>query len=617
MLLISTIILSLLKPFTALAEISIIPQPNSINEKKGNFTINAETKVFANTAFESEARYLLEQLNSAMGFNLKITKKAMDGIALPENSIILDAVALGAQGLNEQAYTLNVSPTQIKITAVTAQSAFYAIQTLLQLLPPEIESDSVVKNKKWEVPCVEIADEPRFDWRGLMLDVSRHFFTKEEVKTFIDQMARYKFNTFHWHLTDDQGWRIEIKKYPKLTEIGAFRVPRQGYWWTFDAPQPGEKATYGGFYTQDDIREVVEYAAQRHITIVPEIDVPGHSMAALAAYPQLSCGGGPFTVNPGSKFYGQIENTVCPSNDFTYQFLDDVFAEIAELFPNPYIHIGGDEAHKGFWAKCPRCQQFKKDNQIKDEYELQSFFIKRLEKILADKNKKLIGWDEILEGGLAPNARVMSWRGTAGGIAAAKMGHQVVMTPSPYYYLDLYQGEPAAEPKTYSMARLTDTYHFEPVPDGIDAKLILGIQGNLWTEEVSEFRHAQYMTWPRSLAIAESAWSKKDDKNWLNFIKRVENHFKRMDFANIKYARSIYDPIFKTTHKDQQTIITLTTEIPGLTIHYTFQGADPDAFYPKYSEPLVVPKNAQDLKVVTCRNGKIIGRIINYPIPKK
>ncbi|MBI9016106.1 MAG: family 20 glycosylhydrolase [Phycisphaerae bacterium] len=614
---ISAIALSLFNSISTFAKINVIPKPNSISEKNGSFTVNADTKILTYTSIlNSEAQYLASQLNRATGFDLKIATKSMDNTPTPKNSILLDNVALQSRSLKEQAYILDVSTEKIGITVASPQGAFYAIQSLLQLLPPEIESKSIIKNKKWTIPCVEITDAPRFDWRGLMLDVSRHFYTKEQVKTFIDQMARYKFNTFHWHLTDDQGWRIEIKKYPKLTEIGAFRVPRQGYWWTFDAPQPDEKATDGGFYTQEEIREIVDYAAKRHITIVPEIDVPGHSMAALAAYPQLSCGGGPFTVNPGSKFYGQIENTICPSNDFTYKFLDDVFAEIAELFPNSYIHIGGDEAHKGFWSKCPRCQQFKKDNNIKNEHELQSYFIKRMEKILASKGKKLIGWDEILEGGLAPNARVMSWRGTAGGIKAAKMGHEVVMTPSPYYYLDLYQGDPAAEPKTYNMARLTDTYNFEPVPDGIDAKLILGIQGNLWTEEISEFRHAQYMTWPRSLAIAESAWSQKEDKNWPDFVSRAENHFQRMDYGQIKYARSIYDPIFKTTKKDDQTIITLSTEIEGLTIHYTFEGADPDGFYPQYTKPLVVPKNAQDLKVVTCQNGKIIGKTITYPTVK-
>jgi hexosaminidase len=465
------------------------------------------------------------------------------------------------------------------------------------------------------VPCVSITDDPRFGWRGLLYDVSRHFFTKDQIKQHIDTMARFKLNTFHWHLTDDQGWRIEIKKYPKLTKVGAWRVSRQGYWSTFAPPQPGEKPTYGGFYTQEDIAEIVKYAESRFITIVPEIDVPGHSMAALASYPELSCGGGPFYVNPGSKFYRQIENTLCPSNDTVYEFLDGVFTEIASMFPGEYIHMGGDEAFKGFWEKCKQCQQFKKDKKLNNENELQSYFVKQVEKILESKGKKLIGWDEILEGGLAPNATVMSWRGTAGGIKAAKMGHDVVMTPSPYYYLDLYQSDPIIEPRTYGMSRLNTCYAFEPVPNGVNPDLILGVQGNIWAEEISEMRHSQYMTWPRGLAIAETAWTPKEQKNWKNFVSRVENQFSRMDAACIKYARSLFDAIFKPSYdKEGKLVIELATELDDIDIHYTFEGSNPDNYYPKYEKPLAVPANAQTLHVVTYRNGKQVGKQINMPI---
>ena len=598
------------------AELGLVPVPVEIHRTAGQFDLTPKTRIVFDEAAANEkikfvADHLAERLNVPTGLQIKATAvRKVSG----KNTIYLGILKQNDPALGAEGYTLKVTPKGVRIEANEEAGLFYGAQTLLQLLPAQIESREQVECRDWAIPCVDITDYPRFQWRGLMQDVSRHFFDKEEVKQFIDQMVKFKFNTFQWHLTDDQGWRIEIKGYPKLTEIGAWRVPRQGNWWHFDLPQPDEKPTYGGYYTQEDIREIIRYAQERFVTIVPEIDVPGHSMAILAAYPELACTEGPFYVNPGSKFYGEIQNTLCTANEKVYAFLDGVFGEVAALFPGRYIHMGGDEAHKGFWEKCPKCQALKQKEGLKDEDELQSYFVKRVEKIIAGKGKRLIGWDEILEGGLAPNATVMSWRGTKGGIEAAKMGHEVVMTPSPYYYLDLYQGETLAEPATYGMSRLSKSYGFEPIPEGIDPKLILGVQGNLWAESIAHFRHAQYMLWPRAMAIAETGWSPKENKDWDAFVRRVEGQFTRFDAACVKYARSMYDVIFKPSLKDDQLLITLLTEVPGLDIYYTFDGSDPDKYYPKYDQPLSVPKNAAQIRVITYRDGKPIGKQINMPI---
>ena len=590
---------------------AVIPQPLAMTTRDGSFTLTRDTVIsYTGADAEKIVSILATALAPATGFDLKVEAGwRADGVGLLFSTDGADP-ELGAEG-----YTLTVAPERVIICAPKAAGLFYGMQTLLQLLPPKIESPGHVEGKIWCVPCVEITDRPRFTWRGLTLDVSRHFFTKDEVKAYLDAMARYKFNSLQLHLTDDQGWRIEIKKHPKLTQVGAWRVPRVGDWGTYEPPHPGEKPTYGGFFSQDEIRELVTYAQERFITLLPEIDVPGHSMAALAAYPKLSCTGGPYTVNPGSEFYGKIDNAFCPGKDATFTFLDEVFTEVAALFPGAYIHMGGDEAFRGFWEACPDCKRRMQVEGLKNVEELQSYFVKRVEKILTSKGKRLIGWDEILEGGLAPNATVMSWRGVDGGIAAAKIGHQVIVTPWAYYYLDLYQGDPAIEPSTYGLARLNTTYGFEPLPDGVAPKLMLGIQGNLWTESVSTLRHAEYMTWPRAFAIAETAWSPKELKSWPDFARRVETHFQRFDASDRKYARSMYDAVLTPKHTaDKKLAIELSTELPDLTIHYTFDGSDPDAHYPKYETPLKVPKNATMLRVVTCRNGRLIGRVISVSV---
>lgn len=585
--------------------INIIPQPKQVKINTGNFTLNGKTIIFYN---DPQLKFLADYTSTTIGSLNKLKLTIKNQLGNQPNIQSINLVLDGKTNITKEGYLLIVSSSAITIKGATSQGIFYGVQSLLQLIP--VNGDS-------KIQALEIRDEPRFAWRGLLLDVSRHFFTTDEVKKLIDQMVIYKFNLLHLHLTDDQGWRIEIKQLPELTKVGAWRVPRTGLWWDREPPQEGEAATYGGFYTQDQIRDLVAYASKRHIDILPEIDVPGHSLAAIAAYQNLSSTKLPYKVNPGSKFYTIDDNSLCAGRETTFEFLNTVFSEIAELFPFEYIHIGGDECYKGFWKKCEDCQKRMKDNGLKDENELQSYFIKRLEKMLQDKGKKLMGWDEILEGGLAPNASVMSWRGMEGGIAAAKANHHVVMSPNTYAYLDLYQGDPAIEPPTYSMLRLNTVYNFEPVPAGIDSSFILGGQGNLWSESVPTLRHAEYMFWPRSFALAEVLWTPQQGKNWNDFIRRTEVHFGRLAQADINFARSFYDPIITPSKDEKGNLrIELDTEIEGIATYYTFDNTNPDHHSPLYKkgEKLEIPKDADTFRVITYRDGKPIGRIISVPL---
>ena len=604
----------------AAQDIHLIPQPVEMQQQAGVFTLTSNIIIGTNSkSIENQrvAKLFAEKIATATGFKLSasVNKSAN------KSDINFNINATPNPTIGNEGYTLDVTPKKIILSANTEGGLFYGVQTLLQLLPKEIENQSLT-SAKWEIPCLKIVDYPRFAWRGLMLDVSRHFFPKEDVKRYIDNMARFKYNTFHWHLTDDQGWRIEIKALPKLTEIGAFRVPRYGKWGQLDAPKDGEKATDGGFYTQSDIKEVVAYAAERHVMVLPEIDVPGHSMAAIAAYPELCCTKDPkITVSPGHKFsewYGNgkfkmlIDNTLNPSDAGVYAFLDKVFAEVAPLFSHPYIHVGGDEAYHGYWAENAECKALMQKESLKNTEELQSYFIKRLEKILKKHGKKLIGWDEILDGGLAPEASVMSWRGTEGGIAAAKQGHYVVMTPNQSVYIDLPQGDVAAEPDvlTYGTVRLRKAYDFEPVPDSVDAKYILGGQANLWTEKVPTIRHAEYMTYPRAWALSDVYWSPKTAKNWNKFIVRMEKQMERADVMGLNYARSAFDAIVKTSVKDGKLVADITTEIAGLDIFYTLNETIPDTYTPPYKTPIEIPEGPVSLKVMTYRKGKPVGKMV-------
>jgi hexosaminidase len=593
--------------------LNLIPQPVEVKLEKGSFSLTKSTSIGFNKPESREiAEMLARKLNVATGFNLKATQGNKGAIQLNLNSV--PDPQLGKEG-----YSLVSTSKSIIISANQPAGLFYGMQTLLQLLPVEIESKEVVK-LKWMVPAVSIKDYPRFAWRGLMLDVSRHFFTKEEVKLYLDEMARFKFNTFHWHLTDDEGWRIEIKSLPKLTEVGAWRVPRAGHFGDREFPKPGEAATDGGFYTQDDIKEIVAYAKTLNITIVPEIDVPGHSMAAIAAYPELSCKKDTSTrVSPGSKFsewYGNgtfkmnVENALNPSDENVYVFMDKVFTEVAVLFPGQYIHVGGDECYKGYWKEDEGCQKLMKELGIRHVEDLQGYFMNRVEAILKKNGKKLIGWDEILEGGIAPEATVMSWRGIKGGIEAAQMGHDVVMSPTTFAYLDYNQGERTVDPPIYASLRLKKCYSFEPVPDGVDAKYILGGQGNLWTEQVPTLRYAFYMTYPRAWALSEVYWSPKESKNWDNFIQRVEKQFDRSGVAETNYSKAIYDPIISMSRRNGKLLLTMESEAPNINIYYSIDDAMPDKYTTRYAEPVELPEGPITLRVITYRDGKPIGHLI-------
>ncbi|WP_256010445.1 beta-N-acetylhexosaminidase [Desertivirga xinjiangensis] len=603
-------------------KISIIPEPVDINRTGGHFTLPAKITIRSAESPEvmNTASLLKSRLEAATGASVE-TSNTDDTYTIRLQLNADEDAVLGKEG-----YRLQVSPKTIIIKANQPAGLYYGAQSLLQLFPHEIESARPVKTEKWQIPCVNIMDYPRFAWRGLMFDVSRHFFTKEEVKKFIDNMVRYKYNMLHLHLTDDEGWRIQIKSLPKLTEVGAWRVNKTGQFGTFSPPTPTEPRDYGGFYTQDDIKELIKYAADRFVNIMPEIDVPGHSLAAVVSYPELSCTPGveKYSVRAGEPIMdwsqgappiAMLDNTLCPANEKVYDFLDKVITEVAALFPFEYIHMGGDEAPHNYWEKNPAILELMKREGLKTMEEVQGYFTRRVETIVQSKGKKFIGWDEILSGSPSQSTAVMSWRGVDGGIKAANSGHEVVMSPLTYAYLDYMQGDVAIEPKIYATLRLNKSYKFDPAEGITNVNLVKGGQANLWTENVYNMRHAEYMVWPRGMAIAESVWSPPAKKDWTSFYPKVEEHFKRLDFAETKYAPSIYDPIFQASAGPQNTLmVQLSTEIPGLDIHYTFDNSFPDNFYPKYTSPLIVPKDANTLKVITYRDGKPIGRIITVQI---
>ena len=592
-----------------LSEVSVIPQPVSLELHPGYFLLNAQTTVIsADKGAAAVAVFLSELIHENYGFSLKnaggnnVSSKSSFSLAINKNT---------NKSIGDEGYSLKITAEKVKLSANTPKGLFYGVQTLMQLLAPG-NGNAQTKNISLKIPCVAITDYPRFGYRGMMLDVSRHFFSKEFIKKYIDEMAKYKFNVFHWHLTDDQGWRIEIKGLPKLTEVGAWRVPRTGKWGTFTFAQPGEEATDGGYYTQDDIREIIKYAKDRFIDILPEIDVPAHSLALIASYPNLSCTKKQYAVSP-QYAPDSLDDVLCVANDSTWLILDKIFTQVAQLFPYEYIHTGGDEANRKFWTKDPKDVVLMQKEGIKTPAELQSYFEKKLEKLIISKGKKMIGWDEIVEGGLAPDATVMSWRGMKGGIEAAKMGHHVIMTPILETYLSRKQGDASVEPFGPGILRISTCYQFEPVPEGVDPKFILGGQASTWTEKIPNYRHLEYMTWPRAMAISEVLWSRKSSRNWKDFANRVEQHFSYLDADSVKYSRSMYDPVISAIRgTDDSMKIELTTEMPGLTIYYTFDGTDPDNFYPDYSgEPLDIPKGASEIRAVAYKNGKVVSRQIN------
>lgn len=603
--------------------IAIIPEPVKLVKQPGHFVLpqNISIQVGKSPELKQTVAFLQQRLTVPTGYFVSVVHPPMANATIKLIINDTEDATLGNEG-----YHLNVGLKQIVIRANKPAGIFYGVQTLMQLLPKEIESKEEIESVKWVAPCVEITDYPRLGWRGLMFDVARHFFTKEEVKQYIDAMVRYKYNILHLHLSDDEGWRIEIKGLPKLTEVGAWNVKRVGTFGDFITPKPDEPRNYGGFYTQEDIKELVAYAKERFVDIMPEIDVPGHSLAAIASYPELSCT--PEAVNykvrsgekimdwsRGAPPLGLVDNTLCPANEKVYVFLDTVFSQVAQLFPFPYIHVGGDEVARNFWEKNDQIKELMKREGLKTIPQVQAYFTKRVEQIVTAKGKKFMAWDEVLEGGVSQNAAVMSWRDMKYGKEAALAGHEVVMSPTQYAYIDYMQADAITEPKVYASLRLSKSYEFDPIPAGVDPKFIKGGQANLWTEQIYNIRQAEYMTWPRGFAIAESVWSPVEKKNWPNFFARTEQHFKRLDIAETKYAPSVYDPIFAVKRSaDRNLLVTLSTEVEGLDIYYSFDNSFPDRFYPKYTTPLVPPIDAKVLKVITYKGKDPVGRMMNMPI---
>jgi len=513
----------------------LIPFPSEVKQFDDFFTLTPQTKIVLS---QDAAKYEADRLNSYIkliyGFELSFA------FSIPsEGNYIAFLLPDELDGKNQsEAYDLVVNANQIQISAKTMQGLFYGIQTLLQLMPIE-------KMNGLNIPCVQIKDAPRYSWRGMHLDCSRHFFTKEEVKKYIDYLSIYKFNVFHWHLTDDQGWRIEIKKYPLLTEVGSKRketIIGKPKWDKNGQPSKEDKydgTPYSGYYTQEDIKEVVAYAKSKYINVVPEIEMPGHSLAALAAYPQYSCMGGPFETYTK---WGVSDDVYCAGKEETFVFLEDVLAEVMDLFPFDYIHIGGDECPKERWKACPKCQQRIVDEKLKDENQLQSYFITRIEKYINSKGKKIIGWDEILEGGLAPNAAVMSWRGIEGGIAAAKQKHYVVMSPGKPCYFDHYQSkDKEKEPLAIGGYNPLDSvYNYNPTPKKLtkeETAYILGAQANVWTEYITTFAQVEYMSLPRMAALSEALWLSPEKKDFKKFLERLKVHSKVLDLKGVNFAK--------------------------------------------------------------------------------
>lgn len=561
--------------------INIIPLPKELKEGKGQFKLNRSTAFVAQgKEAKTIANFIASKVRRSTGLPLSV--KTSKG---KQNQIVLSINP--KLGLGKEGYTLKATPQGVEIVGASATGLYWGMQTLLQLLPAEVESKSLAVGINWSIPAVNITDEPAFPYRGMHLDPCRHFATVEEVKTHIDMLSMFKINKMHWHLTEDQGWRIEIKKYPRLTEVGSKRAPAEG------------RAT-NGFYTQEDIKEIVAYAQERFVEIIPEIEMPGHAMGAIVAYPHLACNpktqkGSDYTIR---ELWGVEQDVFCAGSEEVYQFLQDVIDEVAPLFPSEYFHIGGDECPKIRWKKCPKCQDRIKKEGLKDEHELQSYVIRRAQKMLAKHNKKLVGWEEILEGGLAPSATVMSWIGEESGIKSANMGHDVIMTPgSGGMYIDFYQGDPKIEPVALCCyITLEKTYSYYPVPEAIAADKrhhILGAQVNVWSEYLYTDSLRQYRAYPRTLALSEVVWSPREKKNFADFCRRLDNASVRMDQYKVNYhipqPEQPHGSLNYVAFTDT-TSLTLKTTRP-IKVVYTLDGSTPTINSPEYKEPIKVNRS--------------------------
>ena len=585
------------------AAIAIIPQPAQLTPGAGSFALTPDTRIYVGPKNEELRRIgqaLSEEIGRATGVPPPVVPAAPPAQSMGFIYLTLTPApdTLGAEG-----YRLSVQPTRVVLAAHQLAGLFWGTQTIRQLLPPS-------RGAAASLPAVEVVDKPRYSWRGMHLDVCRHFFPVEFVKQYIDYLALHKLNTFHWHLTDDQGWRIEIKKYPQLTAVGGYRdgtlIGHYG-----EAVPRYDHQRYGGFYTQAQVREVVAYAQERYITVVPEIEMPGHALAALTAYPALSCTGGPFQV---AQTWGVFDDIFCAGNEQTFQFLQDVLAEVVPLFPGKIVHIGGDEAPKTRWHTCPKCQARMQAEHLPDEHGLQSYFVQRIEKFLNGKGKTIIGWDEILEGGLAPNAAVMSWRGLAGGVAAARQQHQVVMTPGEFAYFDHYQGDPSLEPLAFGgYLPLAKVYAFEPTPPELTAAerpYILGAQANLWTEYIPTTQQVEYMVLPRLAALAEVLWTPPARKDWPDFQRRMRPQYQRYAALGANYARSAFNVrvrlVADTAARGDQ--LSLDTEAAGQQIRYTLDGSVPSDTSAIFTWPFTLTHSAV-VRAASFENGRLMGSI--------
>ena len=583
--------------------IGIIPQPAFLQQEEGVFTLEKTTPVYVDAGDSSLLRtigFLNERLEKAAGFSLKVIQDDPLRHGQEKGIFLLDAE------LSKEAYNLEITPGRVLIEYGDGAGAFYAVQTILQLLPTEIFAENRQRGVRWELPCCAIEDAPRFPYRGMHLDCCLHFFSVDFLKKYIDVMALHKVNRFHWHLTEDQGWRLEIKKYPLLTEKGQWRKETvigslsSGFY---------DGKPYGGYYTQDEVRELVRYASERYVTIIPEIELPGHALAAIACYPELSCGLEDHYET--ATRWGIFKQVYCPKEE-TFKFLEDVFDEVFELFPTELVHIGGDECPKASWKKCPHCQSLIKKLGLKDEFELQSWFIQRMEKYINSKGHQMIGWDEILQGGLAPNAKVMSWLGEEGGIKAAQQHHEVVMAPYPKYYLDYWQADPESEPLAMGgPTTLRTMYEYNPVPEVLtseERRYIIGVEGCVWTEYMPTPARVEYMAWPRMCAIAEAGWTRAD-KDWTRFTRSLELHLGRLDRLGVAYCKAFYNP-FIELHKDTEysKVATISVDAPGAEIRYTLDGSTPTAESRLYEGPFVINRQ-QRVTAAAFREGKRIGDI--------
>ncbi|MFD2822245.1 beta-N-acetylhexosaminidase [Lacinutrix iliipiscaria] len=554
----------------------IIPEPTVIEVVASDFVLNDNTEIKASDDFKVSSDFLKAYVSNGSAIRLK-DHSGFNTISFEKDEKIL----------NSEAYKLNISENEIIISASTDQGAFYAVQSLRQLFPASFENGTFQENQV-AIKGLSIEDEPQFNYRGMHLDVGRHMFSVDFIKKYIDALAMLKINTFHWHLTEDQGWRIEIKKYPKLQDIAAFRNETLiGHY--SDQPHQFDGKKYGGYYTQEDIKEIVAYAQDRFVTIIPEIELPGHSQAAIAAYPELGCTGEKVEV---ATLWGVFEEVYCPKEE-TFKFLEDVLDEVIALFPSTYIHIGGDEAPKTHWKACEACQKRIKSEGLKDEHELQSYFISRIENYLNSKGRQIIGWDEILEGGLAPNATVMSWRGTKGAVEAAKQKHNVIITPTSHSYFNYYQSTNADEPLAIGgFLPLDKVYNFNVIPKELnkdEQKFVLGAQGNLWTEYIKTSEIAEYMAFPRVIAMSEVVWSKQENKNYEDFVSRLEWFHKRLDSLNINYANHLYEVEGELISNNKSIHYKLQTLTKDKVIHYTLDGSEPELDSEIYNESIPIP----------------------------